>query len=88
MPDVPARGEPQAATELDPGKEPMQRTMGAGSACMLARTLPLRLVEQDVLPADYAELERGIEHRSAPWVGGSIAPAFRHYRARPATKSV
>jgi len=55
---------------------------------MLARTLPLRLVEKDVLSADYADLERGIEHRSAPWVGGSIAPASRHYRARPATKPV
>ena len=55
---------------------------------MLARTLPLGLVEKDVLPADYADLELGIEHRSAPWVGGSIAPASRHYRARPATKPV
>jgi len=77
-------------TELDPGEEPMQRAVRTGSACMLARALPLRLVEKDVRPADRAELEWGIEHGST-FVGTQVdraTPSGAGTLVRPATKPV
>jgi hypothetical protein len=52
--------------KLDPREESFERAFGGAAAHMLAGALALRLIEENVLPADHAELERGIKHGSTP----------------------
>jgi hypothetical protein len=52
--------------EIEAGEVLRQRARDLAVAGVLVRTLYLRLVEEDVLPAGAAELERGIEHGTLP----------------------
>jgi hypothetical protein len=66
---LPAPGTSSGAagtSELDPGEESNERAFRAAAARVLAGALALRLIEEDVLPADGAELEWGIEHAFHP----------------------
>jgi hypothetical protein len=62
-PDV---GRRRARVKFDPGEEANERTSRGVVARVLACALPVRLIEEDVLPAHRAELEWGIEHGSTP----------------------
>jgi len=52
--------------EIETGEEALQRAFHDVPAPMLARALPLRLIEQNVRVAHVAEIKRGIEHRHTP----------------------